>query len=85
MRRAWLTRWLRVMGKGTVWLGRELALLDIDRAALARATTTTEQSGTLRVVIADDDALNVAESALGTLLPSAAQWREAARLSTSRA
>ncbi|AKV02657.1 hypothetical protein AKJ09_09320 [Labilithrix luteola] len=79
MRRTWQGRWLRAMGKGTVWMGRELASRDFDRAALTKAATVTEREGILRVTIADDAALTHAEHALANLLPSSEQWLDAAR------
>lgn len=77
LRRSWLTRFLRGVGVGDLWLGAALTARIPDRAALEAAATVTKVGEGLRVEIADP-AVDGVEAALAPLLPTASDWREAA-------
>ncbi|MBT9561253.1 MAG: hypothetical protein IV100_34990 [Myxococcales bacterium] len=67
--REWATRWLRGLGPGWLWLGRDLRA-HVDAAALS----PTVLGDSLRIEIAD---VFAAENALAPVLPAAEDWKAA--------
>ena len=68
--RAWLTRFVRAIAPGKLWLGEELAAR-VDRAALEAVAQVAECGPGLRVGVADDAAkLRAIEEAIAPLLPT---------------
>jgi hypothetical protein len=78
-RRSWVTRYLRVVGDGKVWIGGpmmthlpEAARVVLDRSALA---CEARGSGALVVAVGGRDSRTGVEAALEALLPSAADFK----------
>ncbi|HJL15888.1 MAG TPA: hypothetical protein RMH99_09540 [Sandaracinaceae bacterium LLY-WYZ-13_1] len=77
--RDWCERWIRVPGDRGLWLGPTLAArLDDDaRAALEPIAEATPVGDGLRIALKDPAHMDAFERALGSLLPSAEDGREA--------
>jgi len=78
-RRSWVTRYLRVVGDDTVWIGGPMMthLPEPARAALDRGALACEArgSGALVVTVGGRDRRTGVEAALEALLPSAADFK----------
>lgn len=77
-RKSWVTRYLRVVGDDTVWIGAPLAahLSKAARAAVEqRATCETLTSGALVITVGGRDKRRAVEEALEALLPTASDFR----------
>jgi hypothetical protein len=78
-RRSWVTRYLRVVGDDTVWIGGPMMthLPEAARAALDRGALACEDrgSGALVVTVGGRDRRTGVEAVLEALLPSAADFK----------
>lgn len=80
--RAWLTRWVRVPGNDTLWMGDELAARvgdDARERLRAVAEVTVAAGGGLRVTLREPGAWAALELALADVLATAADAQEASR------
>ena len=75
LRRSWLTRFLRGVLIGKLWLGESLTRLIPDTKALRAAAHLEEFARMLKVTVADGDELRKVELALANLLPSHDDFR----------
>jgi hypothetical protein len=68
--RSWLTRFVRAVAPGKIWLGKEL-VARVDRAALEAVAEVGECGSGLRVRVADDVvSVRAVEDAIAPLLPT---------------
>jgi hypothetical protein len=77
LHREWCTRFLRGVSADGIWLGREL-LARVDRAALDVLCHLEPVGETVRAVLRDGMTLDALEATLAPLLPTTADWKEAA-------
>ncbi|HET7542364.1 MAG TPA: hypothetical protein VFK05_20990 [Polyangiaceae bacterium] len=77
LRRSWLSRFLRDVPLGTLWLGESLTGLIPDVSALEAVAQVEPFGRVLKVTIASEGALAGVEHALAPLLPSQADARAA--------
>lgn len=77
LHREWSTRFLRGVSADGIWLGPEL-LARVDRDALAALCHLEPIGETVRAVLRDGATLDALEGALAPVLPSEADWTEAA-------
>jgi hypothetical protein len=77
LRRSWLSNFLRGVHLGSLWLGESLARLIPDMIALESAARVEPFGRSVKVTIANEDALARVEHALAPLLPSQEQARRA--------
>ncbi len=75
LRNSWLTRFVRAVCVGTLWMGRSLSERMGDVAALRTAARVTALGDGLRVSIDDEGSLDGVEAALAAVLPTPDDWR----------
>ena len=75
LRRSWLSRFLRGVSVGTLWLGESHAKSIPDTEALAAAARVEQVGRSLKITIEHEEALARVEQALAPLLPSVEDWR----------
>jgi hypothetical protein len=79
LHREWCTRFLRGVSADGIWLGSEL-MAHVDRSALEKLCTLEPVGETVRAVLRGGATLDALEATLAPLLPTEADWRDAAKV-----